>query len=220
MKFRYACILDFEATCDRVPGVVENEVIEFPGVLVDLETGAVVSEFQQYVKPVNTPKLTAFCTELTGITNEVIDSQGVLFPEALSRHRKWLMKETGARTDEELFCSENILFVTCGDWDLKVMLPAQLRFSEIPRNSVSYLRSWCNVKALCAFFWREKKQPGGMPVMLHRLGLTLEGKHHSGIDDCKNIAKIVVRLREQGCPFQATARLDEDDKVVRLLSMS
>jgi ERI1 exoribonuclease 3 len=209
---RYACVLDFEATCDREPGVVENEVIEFPGVLVDLEIGAVVSDFQQYVQPVRNPKLTAFCTELTGITNEVIASQGVLFPEALSRHRTWLMKETGLTTDEEL--KEKILFVTCGDWDLKVMLPAQLRFSEIPR--VSYLRSWCNVKALCAFVWREKKQPAGMPGMLNRLGLTLEGKHHSGIDDCKNIARIVVKLREQGCQFQATANLDENDKVDRL----
>jgi len=31
-----------------------------------------------------------------------------------------------------------------------------------------------------------------MAGMLNILGMKLDGRHHSGIDDCRNIAKIVV----------------------------
>lgn len=36
-----------------------------------------------------------------------------------------------------------------------------------------------------------------MAAMLNILKLGLEGRHHSGIDDCKNIARIVERLRSE-----------------------
>ena len=206
------CVLDFEATCDSEPGLVENEVIEFPSVLI--AAGSVISEFQLYVKPMLTPVLTKFCTELTGITNEVIQTQGVEFPEAFRRHREWLLRETGSTSDYDL--ENKVLFVTCGDWDLKSMLPKQQKASDL--TPVSYLRVWCNVKVVSGFFWKfpRGKQPQGMTDMLTRLDLTLEGKHHSGIDDCRNIAKIVLKLISQGCHFQATARLDSNDKLIRL----
>lgn len=40
--------------------------------LIDAKTLEVVGEFHYYVKPLVNPKLTAFCTELTGIT-QVLD---------------------------------------------------------------------------------------------------------------------------------------------------
>ena len=41
----------------------------------------------------------------------------------------------------------------------------------------------------------------GMPMMLERCNLKLEGRHHSGIDDSKNIAACVIRLLEEGFEF-------------------
>ena len=35
---------------------------------------------------------------------------------------------------------------------------------------------------------------GGMVEMLKLLGLELEGKHHSGIDDARNISRICLEL--------------------------
>ena len=32
--------------------------------------------------------------------------------------------------------------------------------------------------------------PRGMTCMLDHFGLKLEGRHHSGIDDCRNIARV------------------------------
>ena len=44
-----------------------------------------------------------------------------------------------------------------------------------------------------------------MKDMLSFMGLELSGHHHSGLDDCKNIAKIVKQLLKEGCHFYETA---------------
>lgn len=38
-----------------------------------------------------------------------------------------------------------------------------------------------------------------MAGMLNSLRLDLDGKHHCGLDDCRNIAKIVRKMIEDGC---------------------
>ena len=37
--------------------------------------------------------------------------------------------------------------------------------------------------------------------MLEKCGLTLEGTHHSGIDDSRNLAKCVVHMLKSGFTF-------------------
>jgi len=48
-----------------------------------------------------------------------------------------------------------------------------------------------------------------MTDMLEDMKLTLEGKHHSGIDDCKNIGRIVVEMLKQGKTLDITARITD-----------
>jgi hypothetical protein len=40
-----------------------------------------------------------------------------------------------------------------------------------------------------------------MADMLEQTRLGLEGRHHSGIDDCRNIARLVQHLAARGCKF-------------------
>ena len=54
--------------------------------------------------------------------------------------------------------------------------------------------------------------PAGMARMLKVLRLTLHGRHHSGIDDCKNITQIVVTLLKKKTPMKATGRLNDNLK--------
>jgi inhibitor of KinA sporulation pathway (predicted exonuclease) len=70
MPPRFVCVLDFEATCDSPVQLSPPEIIEFPSVLLELvnDKYVVKSEFQKFLKPQVNPLLTAFCTELTGIT--------------------------------------------------------------------------------------------------------------------------------------------------------
>lgn len=46
---------------------------EFPGVLIDTSTGKIEEEFQQYVRPEENNRLSAFCTQLTGIKQQQVD---------------------------------------------------------------------------------------------------------------------------------------------------
>jgi ERI1 exoribonuclease 3 len=64
-------ILDFEATCGNGIGTAvhkrNQEIIEWPTLLYNIQTDTLEATFHQYIRPVVVPQLTAFCTELTGI---------------------------------------------------------------------------------------------------------------------------------------------------------
>ena len=47
-----------------------------------------------------------------------------------------------------------------------------------------------------------------MADMLDSVGLKLEGRHHSGIDDARNIAKVCIKLVENGFSFNQAMILD------------
>lgn len=66
-RFDFLAVLDFEATCEDNVRLDPQEIIELPTVLIDTRRNEVVDTFQTYVRPMAHPKLTKFCTELTGI---------------------------------------------------------------------------------------------------------------------------------------------------------
>jgi ERI1 exoribonuclease 2 len=85
--YKFVCVLDFEATCDDVQKINPQEIIEFPSVLLQFTEDKnleKVSKFQYYVTPQHNPKMTNFCTKLTGITTEMTDN-GVTFQKALEQ---------------------------------------------------------------------------------------------------------------------------------------
>eukprot|EP00899_Mesostigma_viride_P004344 jgi/Mesvir1/13910/Mv16033-RA.2 len=89
-KFDFFVIVDFEATCDASKAFAPQEIIEFPAVLLDARSLEVVSHFQRYVRPTEHRVLTAFCRQLTGITQEQVDG-GVPLLTALLDHHTWLV---------------------------------------------------------------------------------------------------------------------------------
>jgi inhibitor of KinA sporulation pathway (predicted exonuclease) len=186
---QYYVVLDFEATCLKEKVLRPREIIELPSVIVDVESRKVISKFQRYVKPVRHPKLSDFCTELTGITQKTVDN-GCTIQEAVKDYNKWL-------SDNGLFGSNFIIF-TCGDWDLKEMYPLQCKISNM--KLAHPFRKWINIKEpFCqVYFPNGKGKSGGMVKMMDHLGLKLEGRHHSGIDDCWNTARILIRMIEDG----------------------
>ncbi|GBE78213.1 exonuclease [Sparassis crispa] len=91
-------------------------------------------------------------------------------------------------------------FLTCGNWDLQTMLPEQLalRGFDASCDLVPPYNRWINVKKAFRKYYGMKHPPGGMLQMLQKLDLELEGRHHSGIDDCRNILRIVRKMRMDG----------------------
>lgn len=201
----YICILDFEATCNNSSATPQQpqEIVEFPALLMNVKTGMVESTFHFYIKPDVHPMLSPFCTELTGITQETTDG-GISLKEALQLHQKLLDKHNLVNPDIEACCSTNcdggndkrrFYYATCGDWDLQSCLPEQLAYhgvQEVP----AHFQSWINLKRPYQKLYRVRGK--GMTDMLGHLDLRLEGRHHSGIDDCRNLARICARMLEDG----------------------
>ena len=97
-------------------------------------------------------------------------------------------------------------FVTCGDWDLKTMLPQQLRqvnaghgLDEHGEVTAPY-NQWINLKIpfITHVLGIEipRKIKVGIRGMLKQLELELIGRHHSGIDDTRNILREIEKMRE------------------------
>ncbi|KAJ3228685.1 hypothetical protein HDU81_005995 [Chytriomyces hyalinus] len=190
-QFRYLAVLDFEATCDDKVNLSPQEIIEFPTVVIDTAQPLfpVVKEFHSYVKPTFHPTLTPFCTSLTGIQQETVD-KAPIFNVVWEQFLNFL--------SENNLTESNTLFVTCGHWDLLKMLPAQLKTLRIT-HTPKVLQKWCNIKIAS-----QARIFSGLPDLLDHFGLALVGRHHSGIDDSRNIAAAARKFLEQGHLFVAT----------------
>lgn len=187
----YICILDFEATCWYENS--DHEIIEFPSVLLKWEdTGEIkeVARFQQFVKPMNNPCVSDFCTELTGITQKQIDD-GIDLKSAIEAHFKWITEITGSG-------SSSVTIITCGDWDINKMLPIDLKNISYEPNE--FYARYGNIKKLFQIAVGIKGT--AMKKMMDKLKLNIEGRHHSGIDDCHNIARIFIELVKKGLTKQ------------------
>ncbi|GBO42670.1 ERI1 exoribonuclease 3, partial [Araneus ventricosus] len=114
----------FSVICENsdVAGSVEEnwsydmtfEVIEFPVLKVNSASFETESVFHSYVRPVINPELTKFCTQLTGITQEMVDDQDI-FEDVFEKFQVWMQEE------KLLERNTKIAFVTVGDWDLKYL---------------------------------------------------------------------------------------------------
>jgi len=200
--FDYFLVLDFEASCDdktKVKGF-KNEVIEFPTVAINAKTMKIDHTFHYYVKPKMNPILTDFCKDLTGIQQDWVDN-GLDFKECMKLHNQWMM---------EHFIEKNLkfAFVVCGDWDLKIMIINQCKMDKL--SVPSYFSEWINIKKMYAQIYN--KPVRGMTSMLRDMNLQLEGRHHSGIDDCKNIGRVLVEMLKQGKLMQITTKMSVGDQ--------
>lgn len=188
MGFNLVCVLDFEATCEQIQGGHPHEIIEVPSVLLkyndNINKYEKISEFQEYCHPLINPTLSKFCTELTGITQDKVD-RGYNFPDTLKRHIKWLNKFI--QNDDQL------IFLTFGSWDLKTVI-----FQECKRWNIDcpeIYHRFINIKQDYKKLYRFN---GGMARVLENCGLQLLGRHHSGIDDCRNITRIFQKMVSDG----------------------
>ncbi|XP_003745801.1 ERI1 exoribonuclease 3 [Galendromus occidentalis] len=185
-------VMDFEATCNRAgPKPFPQEIIEFPVLNLSADTFEEVSRFHTYVRPDVHPELSDFCTELTGIMQSMVEDQPNL-EETLKLFEKWL-EDNGLNT-------ENSIPVTFGNWDLATALKRQCSYLGIDVPPI--LQQWINIKYPIFYFWRS--WPRGLSHCLEKAGLEFQGRAHSGIDDCTNIAQLLKYLGERNMIFKPT----------------
>jgi 3'-5' exoribonuclease 1 len=165
-------IVDLEATCwEKGTSPDRQEIIEIGAVSLDSNVGPASEEFACFVRPLIRPFLSAFCVQLTGVRQEDVD-QAELFPVAFERFLTWIGPKP---------------FVLCswGLYDLK-QFRIDCRHHNIPF-PMTFERH-INLKKEFARLKGVRKM--GMAAALRHLKLPLEGQHHRGIDDARNIAKI------------------------------
>lgn len=193
-QFNYLLLLDFEATCEKEIAINKPEIIEFPCLAINTNNWKIESSFHKYIKPKINPILSSFCTDLTGIMQETIDDESH-FPVVFHEFCNWL--------EANKFIYQQSAFVTCGDWDLKVMLPAQCQYDNL--TIPNYLNKWINLKK--SYYDATKYYPKSLKDMLMRLRLEHQGRSHSGLCDTLNMARVIKQLgQEHDAQFQLTSK--------------
>jgi ERI1 exoribonuclease 3 len=139
-----------------------------------------------FIKPMHRPTVSDFCHSLTGISQRQVD-QGLRLADALEKHLNWL---------QSIAPTDRITILTHGDWDLGTMLPMDLKNIGYGRAPDQIYQRYVNIKDL--FQKITKIKGAGLMKMLHHLKLEPDGRHHSGIDDCHNIARMFIKLVHKG----------------------
>lgn len=174
-------VVDLESTCweDLNPegkrqDVDSMEIIEI-GCALATRDGQLLKSASFLVKPTRFPQLSDFCTALTGITQSMVD-EAPTYPEAIEALNKWL----GELSDEFIWCS-------WGNYDRRhVEAQNQQTGSRPAMSRYPHL----NLKRI----WRRttgQKQKNGLANALAFHDLTFEGSHHRGVDDARNIVRLL-----------------------------
>lgn len=172
-------IIDLECTCDDTGEIIprhEMEIIEIGCVIADIK-GNTYNEFNCFVKPVIHPILTSFCTQLTSISQDQVNN-GLSFEKAL----------TGL--DDFLF-NENInMWGSWGGFDAN-QIRKDIRNNRIRETSFPFLRlPHTNLSAEYVIQNKLKKKVG-VRKALSQNKMNFIGVPHRGIDDVRNIARLL-----------------------------
>ncbi len=151
------------------------ETIEIGAVMVSTVNLEIVSEFQTCIKPIRHPILTEFCLQLTSITQHQVDTAPT-FPDAIKLWQPWLSQ------------FDHTIFGSWGDYDRKqfqqdskhhqIDLPYQ-----VSSNHINLKEIFSTSQALDNRY--------GMAQALNLTKIELTGTHHRGIDDARNISKLL-----------------------------
>ena len=170
-------VVDFEATCwDKHPPPPgeQSEIIEVGWALLDVPSNHLTRSGTILIKPVKS-RVSAFCTQLTTITQKMVDDEGVTLKEAF----EFLVKELD---------SKKFSWASYGDYD-KNMAYKQCDIFGLyyPFGSVH-----TNVKTLFKKCYSDHRGSCGMKAAYKAvMGKEIEGTHHRGGDDAKNIATML-----------------------------
>lgn len=164
-------IVDLEATCGAKYENIRNEIIEIGAVKIN-EQGQIIGEFNEFIKPVLNPVLTKFCTDLTSIQQSDVDNAKD-FKTILFRFLDWIGKD--------------YLLLSWGNYDKNQFI----KDCELHRVDSRWALKHVNLKAMHSVKKQIKQM--GMERALTFEWLHLDGTHHRGIDDARNIAKIFLK---------------------------
>ena len=173
-KYNSITVLDLELACWEDGNTEKSDIIEIGVALLDVKKEQVVKSHSIYVRP--REKISEYCTDLTGITQRMIDKQGKTLQKAIEQlARHYPTAKTVA---------------TWGDGDLRVIKEqCELYGVEYPYDNASHL----NVANMYHLEYKEKRKIK-LEEALKKLGLEFLGRPHCGKDDAVNTAYLLAKL--------------------------
>lgn len=182
-RYQYILVVDLEATCCDLQSIprYQMETIEIGAVMVATDSLEIIDEFQTFIKPLRHPVLTEFCLNLTSITKVQVDNAPT-FPDAIKLWRPWLSQ------------FDKTIFGSWGDYDRKqLQQDSKHHHIDLPypvsSNHVNLKEIFCTTQVLNKRY--------GMAQALNLANILLTGTHHRGIDDARNISKLLPYILDR-----------------------
>jgi inhibitor of KinA sporulation pathway (predicted exonuclease) len=186
----YICVISTEVSFGlRADNISIQEMIELTCILLKEEEDRIehIDIFHKYVKPQIVPNITKECSQLTGITQEMLDKDGISFTESLDVYHQWICKYV---IDPNL-----LMIVTNNNKMISRILPNMAIYHEVALPS--YFRNYCTIKSLFQVIYG-KPNILFIPDMLFYLEMPLYGRYEKCIDECRDIARIIERMYNDG----------------------
>jgi len=182
-KIQRLNIIDLESTCwpDQIapngaPQRFASEIIEIGIAQVDVKSLEILEKKSYLVKPVTYPKLSKYCTDLTSITNEMLDEEGTTLAYAIAR----MLSE---------FKTMKYEWASWGDYDRSQFQ----RECEHKNIQYPFHKTHLNLKYILSTLIGSKVQRN-MDGIMEFLDMKFEGSAHRGVDDAYNTAKIYIKI--------------------------
>lgn len=169
-------IFDIEATCwQGRPPTMQTETIEIGAYMLN-EFGEVEDKFSSFIRPITSPSLSAFCVNLTGITQQQVQ-RAKTFPDVIEAFQDWFE----INDDDYVLCS-------WGSFD-----KTQLRQDcKLHRLDYAWLEHHIDLKQQYSKMKRLNFPPGLFKTVEIE-GFNFDGPQHRAIADAYNLAKIFKR---------------------------
>jgi inhibitor of KinA sporulation pathway (predicted exonuclease) len=169
-------VLDLEATCWAEPNILfKSEIIEIGAVKVDLKTNQIVDTFDALIRPTINPELSDYCTNLTGISTDMVRGSEY-FWQVYPKFVRWAgSKQKG-------------LIGAWGDYDKRAL----------ERDVNSHNLDWELTERYLniSHFYLLKKggKKRGLLKAATESGITFDGPQHRALSDALVAAKIFLTL--------------------------
>ena len=168
-------VIDVETTCwEKRQKDQLMEVIEIGICLLDIGSGEISERQSILVKPVYS-EVSEFCTKLTTLTQEVVET-GIEFRQSCLKL-------------EDEYQTRKRVWASYGDFDRR-QFERECRYKKVP---YPFGSRHINIKTLFAIKHRLAEEIE-IDKALGLLGLELIGTHHRGVDDAYNAARILYTL--------------------------
>jgi inhibitor of KinA sporulation pathway (predicted exonuclease) len=177
-------VIDIEATCwnDYKHKRFNQEIIEIGAVILEEINGEFIQtgHFDEIVKPIIHPKLSAFCKKLTPITQKEIDESN-FFPQVITNLRNKVKKITNGKS------CKKVIFASWGGFDKKQLL----KDCKLHKIHYPFGTHWDVEKSFSRFTNNNKRY--SVEKALKYLDQHFIGKKHRGGDDAINTSIIIQK---------------------------